>query len=343
MKKFIVIFIFLLVVGCTKTSNQEMNPNTVLARVEGEDIKWKDVEGELGTQLAYMDQKYQESVYNTKKQYLERYIGDFLLKKESEKEKITSEELLNRETSQGTTISDKEAEDFFKQNEPFLKSRFPNDKKPDLISKIKVGLGNQRKAQAHQDYVERLKEKYKVELLIKAPRIEVSADDDPYLGNKNAKVTIIEFSDFTCPYCSQAAKTVRTVMSDPKYQNNVKLVYRDSPTDRRPASFPAALAAQCAFEQNKFWEYHDMVFENQARLSIDVLKELAQGVSVDMNQFNACFDTKKYENEVNKDLRDGFKAGISGTPTFFVNGKMAQIPPGDAGVQALKKLIDEEL
>ena len=147
-------------------------------------------------------------------------------------------------------------------------------------------------------------------------------DDDPYLGDKNAPVTIIEFSDFQCPFCARfRSQTFDQIKSEYIDTGKVKFVYRDFPLDSiHPNARPAAEAAQCAYDQDKFWEYHDKIFENQQSLSAENYKKWATDLGLDTKKFNDCFDSGKYKDEESKDLVDATKSGGQGTP-YFIIGK----------------------
>ena len=155
--------------------------------------------------------------------------------------------------------------------------------------------------------------------------IEVSADDDPVKGDKDAEVTIIEFSDFQCPFCGrffdQTFSQIKTNYID---TGKIKFVYRDFPLDSiHPQARPAALAAECADDQGKFWEYHDLLFQKQdewTATGTPFFKQYAKDLGLDTNKFNSCLDSKKHEDEIQKDLNDGVSVGVQGTPAFFING-----------------------
>ena len=146
-------------------------------------------------------------------------------------------------------------------------------------------------------------------------------DDDPYLGDENAPVTIIEFSDFECPFCARFhSSTLDQIKTEYVDTGKVKFVYRDFPLDSiHSQATPAAEAAQCAFEQGKFWEFHDEIFANQQSLGSSLYKQIASDLGLDTNKFNDCVDSRKYREEVKKDLQDGASVGIRGTPGFIVN------------------------
>ncbi len=156
-----------------------------------------------------------------------------------------------------------------------------------------------------------------------ASAIDVSVDDDPVLGNEDALVTIVEFSDFQCPFCKKANDEALSLVKENYVKTGkVKLVFRDFPLEFHPEAEVAALAAECADEQGKFWEYHDVLFANQDSLGDANYKVWAEELGLDTEQFNDCYKSLKYLDEVRSDLVDGQKYGVSGTPAFFVDGRL---------------------
>jgi len=153
--------------------------------------------------------------------------------------------------------------------------------------------------------------------------INVKVDpEDPFLGDKDASVTIVEFSDFQCPFCARAATgAIAELKTNEIADGEVKFVYKDFPLSSiHPNAQKAAEAAQCAHDQNKFWEYHDMLFANQRALAIDDLKGYAADLGLDTNEFNDCLDSGKNKAEVESDLAQATAAGGRGTPYFVVIG-----------------------
>lgn len=150
-------------------------------------------------------------------------------------------------------------------------------------------------------------------------KLQISSGDTPPRGPANAKVTIIEFSDFECPYCASAEPLIQQILNS--YPNDVKLYYRNFPlTQLHPDAMNAAMSAECANEQGKFWEMHDKLFANQQALGVINLKQYAKDVGLDTAQFNTCLDSNKYQSQITKDTQDGLAAGVGGTPSFFVDG-----------------------
>ncbi len=162
---------------------------------------------------------------------------------------------------------------------------------------------------------------------VKGDKVDVSVDDDPMLGNPKAEVTIVEFSDFQCPFCRTfwrgAFQQIKTEYID---TGKVRFVYRDFPLSFHPAAQPAAEAAQCANDQGKFWEMHDKLFQEQEKKGAgtiqfsetDIKKWASQIPGLDMNKWNECVVPNKYKPEVENDLKDGSAYGVSGTPTTFI-------------------------
>jgi protein-disulfide isomerase len=150
--------------------------------------------------------------------------------------------------------------------------------------------------------------------------VDVSADDDPAQGPEDASVTIIEFSDFQCPYCARfQSETLPQILTD--YGDRVRFVYRDFPlTGLHENALKAAEASECADEQGAYWKYHDLLFQNQSALDDASLKNYAASLGLDTATFNQCLDSDKYMSEVQKDEQDGITAGVQGTPAFFING-----------------------
>ena len=169
----------------------------------------------------------------------------------------------------------------------------------------------------------------------------VDEDDDPVLGKKNAPVTIVSFEDYQCPFCKRAFdQTFPQLKKEYIDTGKVKYVYRDFPLSFHQEAQPAAEATECADEQGKFWEYHDAIFDNQAALGRDLYLKLAGDLKLDVNKFTQCFDSGKYKQEVQADFNYGSQIGVSGTPTFFINGaKLVGAQP----YEAFKQLIDAEL
>jgi protein-disulfide isomerase len=175
-----------------------------------------------------------------------------------------------------------------------------------------------------------------------APLVDVSVDDDPAWGPVDASVVIVEFSDFQCPYCERFHRETYPRLRA-AYEGKIRFVFRDLPlTQIHPDAMLAALAAECANEQDAFWDYHDVLFANQDDLSRDALGRYAGELELDMTRFNTCLDSERYQDEVSADMQDAAGYGIQGTPTFFINGRpLVGSQPFEVFAAAIDKALAE--
>jgi protein-disulfide isomerase len=165
----------------------------------------------------------------------------------------------------------------------------------------------------------------------------VSVDDDPFLGPEDAPVTIVEFSDFRCPYCKRFHDDTLNAILD-EYGDDVRFVYRDFPV---VGGEQAALAAECANAQDGYWDYHDALYiDPQALNSVDDFVELAEAQGLDADEFRTCLESEEYHDEIMNDYNDALSYGVTGTPTFFVNGRRIV---GAQPFSVFQSAIDEEL
>jgi len=174
-----------------------------------------------------------------------------------------------------------------------------------------------------------------------ATLVKIDADDDAILGDEGAPVTIIEFSDYECPFCARFwRETLPQIKQEYIDTGKVKLVYRDFPLNIHRNAQKAAEAAECAGEQSKYYEMHDKIFENQQAIDVLSLKRYAQEIGLNTAEFNSCLDSGKMASEVKKDFSDGQAAGVRGTPAFFINGKLVS---GAQPFSVFQQAINAEL
>ncbi len=168
--------------------------------------------------------------------------------------------------------------------------------------------------------------------------VKITVDGSPVRGPADARITLVEFSDFECPYCSAAVKQVDMVMA--AYPKDVKLIYKQFPLSMHPHAELAAEASLAAREQGKFWEMYDLLFKNFRQLSRTNINAMAKEVGLDMAKFQSDLDSRKYKAVIEKDLADGEAAGVYGTPAFYINGKQYN---GEVTLAALKPILAAEL
>jgi len=174
-----------------------------------------------------------------------------------------------------------------------------------------------------------------------APPQEAQVDDDTILGEVDAPVTIIVFGDYECPFCERMYQDAEQQIRDEYVATGkARIVYRDFPLSFHPAAMPAALAAECAGDQGKYWNYHDALFDRQAEIESMDYVALADELELDVDVFTQCFETEKYADEVAKDFQDGANAGVEGTPATFINGKLVS---GAQPYSVFKQVIEAEL
>jgi protein-disulfide isomerase len=170
-------------------------------------------------------------------------------------------------------------------------------------------------------------------------RVNVSTDNDPAIGLENAAITIIEFSDYQCGYCQRWQQQVYDKLMA-NYPGKIHFVYRDFPLPMHPEAIPAAEAANCAEEQDAYWKYHDALFSGQYSLGRVAYKQYAGDLRLDVVAFTACLDDHRYRAEVDADASDAARLGLTGTPSFYVNGRLII---GALPYEDFKNIIDEEL
>jgi protein-disulfide isomerase len=279
--------------------------------------------------------KLSMALYEARRGAIEDIVGEKLLAQESKTRGITSAALIDQEIgSKIATVTEADVAAWYDANP----SRVQGAKLDQVRAPIRSLLTQERTQTVYQTYVDRLKAKTPVRMMLEPPRQRVAVAGSPSKGPAAAPVEVVEFSDFECPFCLRAYPTVNQVLST--YGDRIRFVYRNYPLPNHPNARPAAEAAQCAAEQGQFWQYYERLFADQTKLSSDGLKQSAAALGLDAGRFNACLDTHKYKDRVETDIKDGNEAGVSGTPAFFINGRMIT---GAQPFEAFKRIIDEEL
>src|SRR5262245_60470710 len=273
--------------------------------------------------------------YEALREGLDEMIADELEKREAKARGISTEELEKQEIAGKTPApTDAEIQKVYDENKAQLGGQSLDQVKPRIVEYLKDQQGETRR----QAFIDELKKKYKTTVALRPPVVEVATAGRPERGGAKAPVTIVEFSDYQCPFCKRAEGVVDQVMTT--YGDKVRLVFRDYPLPMHPQARPAAEAANCANAQGKFWEYHAKLFANQSALGEDKLKDYAKDLGLDGGKFDQCLATKPFKAAIDKDIEDGSKVGVNGTPAFFINGRMLS---GAQPLDKFKEVIDEEL
>jgi predicted DsbA family dithiol-disulfide isomerase len=208
----------------------------------------------------------------------------------------------------------------------------------ELAPKIREMLTWPQRAKRRTDFLASLRGEAVVEVDLPMPRTEVATTGGYERGPKDAPVTLVEFSNFQCPYCSRARETVEEMLA--RYDGKIRYVFMDFPQTVYPMAYPAAVAARCASEQGRFREYQDVLFERQKDLSPDRFEEWAGELGLDRDEFGRCLESKRYDAAIRQSIETGRKAGVNVAPRLFING----VPfTGAESAEALQKIIDDEL
>jgi len=313
----------------------KMDPSAPVAEVAGEKITAGDLDKQVGPQLEAMQAELEKQMFDARKQALDQMIIEKLVKAEAAKKGLTDEQWIAQEVdAKIAQPSDAELQKMYEE----AKARLPPGTTFEQVKpQITQYLTRAERQKAMGTLFDKLKKDANVKVLLAQPRKQVAAVG-PSKGPNDAQVTIVEFSDFECPYCSKAEDAVKQVMD--AYPGKVKLVFRHFPLNFHPNAQKAAEASACADDQGKFWALHESMFANQRALGVDQLKKYAEQAGLDMAKFNQCLDTGAKAELVKKDMQDGAKVGVNGTPAFFING----IPlSGAVPFEQFKEIIDQEL
>ncbi len=306
-----------------------------LAKVNGQTITEADVRAQAQDTFNQMKREYEQQERTLVESTLEQMIQDRLIEAEAKARGTTADALLAE--AKGGDVTDAEVDAFYEQN----KSRIPpTTTKEQIVPQIRQYLGQQRQTEARDTLVKSLQAKYPVDYLIEPIRAEVAKATykAPAQGPENAPVTIVEFSDFECPYCSRLIPSLNQVKQ--QYGDKVRLEFRQFPLNFHANAQKAAEASLCAHDQGKFWELHDAMFADQKALAVDTLKAKAKELGLNAEQFNSCLDSGKHAAVVQADLQAGSQAGVSGTPAMFINGRFIN---GAVPIEQITKVIDDEL
>jgi protein-disulfide isomerase len=330
----VILYSLTILISLAPLWSQTPAKSDVLAEIDGAAIKADEVDRAIGMQIS----KLEEQIYQLRQRKLEALIGEKLLAAEALKRGIETKALLDAEvTSKVGLVTEQEIDSFYQANKAQLKGE-----EATLREQIRPYLQNQKLTAQREAFLKSLRSQAKVTVYLKSPpvyRAEVPVEGAPFKGPEKAPITIVEVSDFHCPYCKRVQPTLSQILS--KYGDRVKLVFRDLPLDQlHPDARKAAEAARCANDQGKFWPYHDKLMAAGNDASPEKLKAYAQELELDAAAFEQCLSSRKHQAAVQKDIEEGARLGVTGTPAFFINGRLLS---GAQPLDAFVKVIEEEL
>ena len=284
----------------------------VVAVINGESITAGDVEDSLKSLIF----EVQEQVYNLRKKEVDLIINDTLLAQEAQKRKLTTNALLDAEVKP-KPVTEEQARAFYEQNKDRVSGDFAQTKDSiiNYLQQTELRL-------AQRTFVEKLRAAASIQVFLKAPEspvFSISTKDQPSLGNDDAAITIVAFTDYQCPSCASIHPSLERIVKE--NAGKVRLITRDFPLTQHAEAFKAAEAAEAAREQGKYWEYIHVLMQNQSTLGVEKLKSFAGELGLDRTRFDAALDSGKFAEKVERDVEDGMKLGVKGTPSLFINGR----------------------
>lgn len=322
---------------------EEGGADEVLARVQGDPVTRAEVEDAASEDLENVEQQLEQCRMEAEQQrhdvleeQTRQLVRERLLQAEAESRGLTEAELLDAEVeSRIPEVTPEEVDAFYQQN----RARLGQASKEQVTPQIEQYLAQQRRSEVYEEFIGGLEEEHGVAYEIGPYRLDVNVASEPADGPEDAPVTIVEFSDFECPYCSRLVPTLERVKEE--YGDRVRLVFKQFPLRNiHPNAQKAAEASLCAHDQGEFWAMHDAMFDDQQDLGVDALKAKAEEIGLDTATFAECLDSDRYADAVEEDLQEGQRVGVSGTPAMFVNGRMVS---GAVPYEQVARVIDEEL
>ena len=337
MKRALFLTAVLALFGCSSAAQQVTGGETA-ARVGDRVITAKELDDRWMALDPTGHAEAAQKAYEGKRSALEAIVAEMLIAQAAKAKNMTAEAFQEAEMKTRTKpIGESDVVTFYQANINQMQGR-PLEVMAPAINRY---LTEQQRAAARQALITELRKAGPdVRVLIDAPRRAVDIESsDPSLGRASAPVTLIEFSDFQCPFCQRVAPTIKKLRDT--YGDKVRIVWKDFPlTQIHPQAFKAGEAAHCAGDQGKYWEYHDRLFANQQQLQPEELKKHATDLGLDGAAFNACLDSSKYGERVRDGVAQGTRLGVNSTPTIYINGRMLS---GAQPYETFVSVIDEEL
>lgn len=313
------------------TSARAQSPETVLASVNGSDITLKQVDESVAARVYPL----QQQLYAVRKAALDNLVTSRVLESEATARGVSIDELRRQLTRGEVNVTRAQVEEAYAQNASFFAAMSPDEAR----ERLRLDLENQARMKHYRTALEALRTKWVAKMSFAAPPFVLELDDgtSPTKGAVRPAVTIVEFSDFECPFCAEVQPVLKQVMQT--FGKDVRLVFKHLPSEGHRNSLPAARAAYCASEQDRFWQFHDALFA-AGKLTPAAFDEIAAGIGLGMPKFQACVRSEASRTAVVKDLETARLFRIESTPSFIVNGKLIK---GAIGFPEFQKIIEREL
>ena len=313
------------------TSSFSQTPETVLASVNNIEITQQQVDDSVTARIYPL----QQQLYAIRRAALENLVIAKILEREAVARGVSIEELRRQLTTGEVLVTPAQVEEAYRQNASFFAAMSPDEAR----ERLRLDLENQERMKHYRAGLDALRKKWTVRMNFAPPRFVTELDDgvSPVKGANKPAVTIVEFSDFECPYCKAVQRTLQRVLES--YTGQVRIVFKHLPLEGHRNSLPAARAAYCAGEQDRFWQFHDALFA-AAELSPALLSQIAGELGLGVPKFQACVNSQQSLTGVVRDLETARLFGVESTPSFIVNGKVIK---GALSFADFQKLIEPEL
>jgi protein-disulfide isomerase len=321
------------------SADAEPAADAVVATWSGGQLSYGQLMEDVKGRLIKQEIEYLNERYSTMRQGIDSKINEALLDAEAKKRGVAdAEALVTQISEENATVSDAEISSFYDEN----KARFRGKPLEQVKEAVSGQLVKSKQREAMNNLVEQLRNQADVDVALEAPdlpRLSVDVGSNPPRGPEDAPITIIEFADYECPYCTRGYTTMRGVMD--KYEGKVKWYFRDFPLSFHRNAVSYSVAANCAGEQGKYWEMHDAILDNQKGLvGAGGVEGLAEKIGLDTAAFGTCTGNSESTERVMSDMTDGQAVGVSGTPAYFINGIMIS---GAQPLENFESIIDREL
>lgn len=308
----------------------------VLATIAGEPITLEEVRARTGRDLSQLEMQYRRARDKVVQTALESLIRERVLAAETTRRGVTVDQLLSEEAGGSLQPSGTDVANWFRENEERLGGRTLAELRPQIAAYLETD----RRERALATLERRLSKEQGVKVTFEPFRTELKLGGAPSLGAVDAPVTLVEFSDFQCPYCRTFYP--RLYQLEREFRGQLRIVFLQFPlTSIHPYASKAAEASLCAHDQGKFWQLHDQLFEDQQHLELEQLKEKARRIGLATQTFDSCLDSGKHAGRVRAELNEGLQAAVSGTPAIFVNG--AFLEGGALPYESLADAVRREL
>ncbi|MBN1283673.1 MAG: thioredoxin domain-containing protein [Proteobacteria bacterium] len=314
--------------ACSGTGPQPQSDRSPAATINGETITM----GELNTASKDQLMRVETQIFQIKKTVLDSLIEEKIIALEAKKKGLSADEFIRQEIeAKVNRPTDEEVKALYDARKGAMKQPF--DEVKDQIRDYLVG---NRMARARAELLARLRSDANVKVLLSPPRVEVEFAGAPETGS--GKITIVEFSDYQCPFSQRVRPTVWKLLEE--YDGKIRYVFMDFPLSFHKDAKKAHEAARCAGDQGKYFDFNKKIFDNQSRMSVADMKSLAKDLGLDAGAFGECLESGAHAAEVEKSVAQGMQAGVNGTPTFFINGILLS---GAQPYGSFKEIIETEL